>query len=125
MSGGACGAARRRLAGPRGTSVVRGGGVARPLPDPQRVDGAGAAPDLTQPVAHRLACDALRRARRRERREAEGEVCRERRGVGAAGAMRRAVGVALPRDLDQLLTVEEEIERLVAMAPGDHDAPGA
>ena len=48
----------------------------------------------------------------------------ERRRVRAAGAVRGPVRVALPRQLDEQLSVEEEVGGLLAMAAGEDDGTG-
>jgi hypothetical protein len=49
----------------------------------------------------------------------------ERRGVGAAGAVRGAALEPLARDLDEPVAVEEEVGGLVPMAAREDDARGS
>src|SRR5918992_5626975 len=73
----------------------------------ERVHGAGAASEPPEAVPDRLGGDPLRLPGRLERLAAKGQLRGQCRGVGAAGAVRGAAGVALARDLDEPLAVEE------------------
>ena len=75
------------------------------------VDRAGALADLAEPGADRERGDLPRRRGGLQRLGAAGQEGGQGRGVGAAGAVRGAVGVALAGDLDRLLAVEEEVDQ--------------
>ena len=107
-------AARRR---PRALS-----GGAR---QPEDVDGPGAGPDRAQAVADGLRGDALGLARGGLEVVAERQPRGQRRGVRAARAVRGAVGVARPGELDHALAVEDDVDRLLAVPAGDHDGARA
>ncbi len=68
----------------------------RAVPHTERVDGTRSGADLAQPVAHRGGGDLLRPARGGEWLEAQGEVRRQSRGVGATRAVGRPTGMPLP-----------------------------
>ena len=63
-------------------------------------------------------------ARRLQRGLAERQPRGERRGVGAAGAVRGAVGMARARDRHRLGAVEEEVGAVLGVAAGDDDRVG-
>ncbi len=88
------------------------------------VDRPGAVAEAAQAVRDGLAGERARLARRVEDRAPEGQLRREHRGVRAARSVCGAVGMALARDLDDRRAgarVEEQIDRLLAMASGQHD----
>ena len=80
---------------------------------PSTSTGPAPAPSVAQAVADRVGGDApWPRARAASSVVAEREPRGERRGVRAARAVRGAVGVALARELDDALAVEEHVGRL-------------
>ena len=83
--------------------------------------GPGPAPISRRPAP--TAAEAISRAARAASSGvlAEGEMGRQRRGVGAAGAVGGAVRVALAFDRDRLAPVEEEVDHSLAVAAGDDD----
>ena len=97
----------------------------RPRGQAQDVDRTRAAPDPAQAVANRAGRDRAGGAGRLERAVAERQVSGQRRGVGAAGAVRGAVGVPLARDQVDAVAVEQHVGGLLAVAAGDHDDVGA
>jgi hypothetical protein len=80
--------------------------------------------DIAQAVRDGFARQDTGNARGSERRATKGQLSGEHRGVGATGAVRGAVGVALSLDADcgpSISRVEEQICRARAMATGEHD----
>src|SRR5512132_1608850 len=95
----------------------RGLGLARS--EAEHVDRARARPDVAQAVPHRLRGDPLRRLGGTERVEAARELRSQGRRMRAARSMGGAAGMALAGQLDQPLTVEEDVDGLLAVAAGD------
>ena len=89
------------------------------------IDRPGALADAPQAVADGLRGDSLRDPGGLERVEAEGELSGQGRRVSAARSVRCAVVVALARQLDDPLAVEEEIRGLVAVAAQASQASSA
>src|SRR5205823_5024746 len=85
------------------------------------VNRPGARAEVPQAVADGRRGERLRRPGRLERREPERELGGERGGVGAAGAVSRAVRMPLPWDQVDRLAVEEHVGDLFAVSTGDHD----
>src|SRR6185295_5912294 len=86
---------------------------------PEDVDRARTGADLAQALGHGIRGDPPRLACGLERRFAEGQVGRERRGMGATRPVRGPVGIPLAGDLGRFATVEEEIDDPLAVSSGD------
>lgn len=89
----------------------------------KNVNRAGPPADIAQPGGDSHAGESARGDGCLQRLAAEGQLGGKHRGVGTAGAVRGAVGVARTGDLDDRPTgcaVEEEIGDLRAMATGEH-----
>ena len=85
------------------------------------VDGARAGAELGEPVANRLGCDRRRAPGGVLQGLAAGQERRQAGRVGAAGAVRRLVPVALDGDGDVALAVEEPVHGLGSVpARDDH-----
>ena len=84
--------------------------AARPID----IDRAGACAELAQPVGHGLAGSTRARCVRPPAGRAERELGGEHRGVGAARAVRCAVGVSLALDLDRPPVASESRNRSTA-----------
>jgi hypothetical protein len=91
----------------------------------QDVHRAGAGPNLVQAVGYRPGGELLRGPGRLERIVAVGEPGRQHRGVRATRPVGRTAVVALARELDQPVAVEEGVDGLLAMPAGDHHDPRA
>ena len=101
--------------GPSAAAAVSG------IRDAEHVDGSRPASDARAARRARPPRPPpWRRLRRLERLEPAGQVGRERRRVRAPGPVRRAVGVALARDLLEPVAVEEDVGGLFAVATRDH-----
>src|SRR3954469_10636408 len=103
--------AERRVRAPSATRAGQAEDVGR----------AGAGPDRAEAVADGLRGDAFGLPSRGFEVVAERQPRGQRRGVRAARSVRRAVGVARPGQLHDALAVEDDVDRLLAVAAGDHD----
>src|SRR5665809_76189 len=81
--------------------------------DSQDVHRTGAGADPAKAVAHGLRRDELRAPRSRERLVSVRQTSGQRRRMRAAGAVRRAVRIALPGDRNGLAAVEVDVGGLV------------
>src|SRR5436309_11969321 len=81
----------------------------------QSVNGARSGAQLAQTVANGVGCDGTRGTGGAERVVAQREAGRKRRGVRAARSVSGAVRMPLARKLDQLDTVEEQVDGLGAV----------
>ena len=90
----------------------------------QDVHGPRAASDVAQPMGHGVGRHRPRNPRRFERRVAKRQTRGERRRVGAAGPVGRAVRVPWAADVLEALAVVEHVHRILAMAARDHDGVG-
>ena len=93
--------------------------------NPDHIDRSGARSEPAEAIAHRLCGHLLRDRRRLERIVAPREPRGEHRRVSAPGSVRGTGGVALARELDEALPVEEHVDRLLAVTAGDDDRLGA
>ena len=89
------------------------------------VDRPGARAELAQAVADGVRGRGAARAPPRAGGRPSASWAASVDGVRAARAVRGAVGVALARELDEPLAVEEQVGRLVAVPAGDDDDPRA
>src|SRR4051812_14744157 len=92
---------------------------ARTLGQGEDIDRTRPRSEAPNPVTNCLLGDAFRRARGVQRRVAERQMRRQRRRVRAAGPVRRAVRIPLPRDGLEVVAVVEDVDRLLAVPAGD------
>ena len=104
-----------------GLSIMARRGARLAVREADGVDRAGALADVAQAVANSLGGDQLGVFGRLQRVEAEREPGRERGRMCAARSVCSPVWVALARNLDQSIAVEEDVGCLRAVAARDDD----
>src|SRR5262245_40409774 len=98
-------------------------GSPSPLRQAEYVDRTRPLPHLAEAVPYRLGGELTRVLAGRRQIRAGRQERRQRGRVGAAGAVRGAVGVSRAGDRRHLLAGEEVVDDLLAVAAGDDRGP--